>query len=113
MQRIRHKIKMGLVLGVALNSIAALAELAEYRIDIRDHQFLPNVLEIPAGQKVRIVVHNQDQTAEEFESYDLRREKIIPGNSKAIIYVGPLKPGEYPFFGEFNPETAQGRLIAK
>jgi hypothetical protein len=57
-------------------------------------------------------VHNQDPTPEEFESYELNREKIIPANSAAIVYIGPLSPGEYPFFGEFNPKTAQGVLIA-
>jgi hypothetical protein len=35
------------------------------------------------------------------------------GSAKAIIFIGPLKPGEYPFFGEFNPKTAQGKVIAE
>ncbi|MEL0136458.1 MAG: cupredoxin domain-containing protein, partial [Halieaceae bacterium] len=65
-------------------------------------------LEIPAGQKVRLLVVNRDPTPEEFESYELNREKVIAGNAKAVIFVGPLEPGDYPFFGEFNPKTAQG-----
>jgi hypothetical protein len=44
---------------------------------------------------------------------DLRREKIIPGNSKASVWVGPLPKGEYQFYGEFHQSTAQGRLIAE
>ena len=52
-------------------------------------------------------------TAEEFESYDLNREKIIGGNKTGIVFIGPLKPGKYGFFGEFNPETAQGVVIAE
>lgn len=31
----------------------------------------------------------------------------------ARIFVGPLKPGRYPFFGEFHEKTAQGVLIAE
>lgn len=99
--------------GVALCSAAAFAAAADYEIVIRDHRFEPSVLEIPAGQRVKIMVRNLDATPEEFESYELRREKIIAGNSTAVIYVGPLKPGTYSFFGEFNPATAQGRLVAK
>ena len=61
----------------------------------------------------RLLIDNQDASAEEFESHELNREKVIPGKSKATIYVGPLKPGHYPFFGEFNDKTARGALIAE
>jgi len=27
--------------------------------------------------------------------------------------VRALKPGTYPFFGEFNPKTAQGQIVAE
>ena len=78
---------------------------------IKNHKFEPEILELPAGEKIRITVHNQDATIEEFESIDLKREKIIPGKSKAIIILAPLKPGEYKFFGEFHEETAKGKII--
>ena len=84
-----------------------------YVIVIKEHRMNPSELQIPAGQKVRLVVDNQDPTPEEFESYSLNREKIIPGNSKATIFIGPLKPGTYDFFGEFHQETAQGKIIVK
>jgi plastocyanin len=80
---------------------------------IKNHRFSPERLEVPANQKVTIVVANQDATAEEFESKELKREKIIKGNSEAKILVGPLKPGEYKFFGEYHEDTAQGVLVAK
>lgn len=89
------------------------AETPVVDLAIKDHRFQPEAVTIPAGEKVKLMVHNQDATPEEFESYELNREKIIPGNSKAVIYVGPLEPGEYPFFGEFNQDTAQGRVIAE
>ena len=73
----------------------------------------PAELQNPAGQKVKLVVDNQGATTEEFESHTLNREKIIPGNSKATIYIGPLKPGTYDYFGDFHQETAQGRIVAK
>ncbi len=80
----------------------------EYTIIIKDHKFSPSELTIPADKKIKLIVDNQDSTPEEFESHDLKREKIIPGNKKAIINIGPLTPGEYKFFGEFNEKTAQG-----
>lgn len=89
------------------------AAVPEIQIEIRDHLFFPATVEIPANQKVRLMIINNDSTPEEFESYEMNREKVIPGNSKSVIFIGPLPPGEYPFFGEFFPKTAQGKVIAK
>lgn len=89
------------------------AAVPEYTIRIKDHLFFPAELEVPAGVKVRLFVINEDPTPEEFESYELNREKVIPGSTRTVIFIGPLKPGTYPFFGEFYPKTAQGRIIAK
>ena len=101
-------------LALALAASSATAEgPAEFTLTIKDHKFEPAELTVPAGQKVRIKVVNADPTPEEFESHELNREKVIPGNTTATIFVGPLEPGTYPFFGEFNPKTAQGKLIVK
>ena len=80
---------------------------------IEGHKFTPDRIEIPAGKKVKLVVDNRDATPEEFESSDLKIEKVIPGKTKATIFVGPLKPGEYKFVGEFNEKTARGVIVAK
>ncbi len=85
----------------------------EYTLTIKDHMFSPATLEIPAGEKVKITIINQDPTPEEFESYELNREKIIQGNSQGVVFIGPLDPGTYPYFGEFNMDTAKGEIIAK
>ena len=89
------------------------AKTPVFEIEIRDHLFQPSELRIPAGTKVKLIVYNRDPTPEEFESYELNREKVILGGRKANIFIGPLEPGTYPFFGEFNPKTAQGRVIAE
>ena len=80
---------------------------------IKNHRFEPSELRIPAGKKVRILIDNQDVAAEEFESHELNREKVIPGQSKLPIFVGPLTPGRYPFYGDFNAKTAQGVVVAE
>jgi len=97
---------------VALSSIAH-AEIPNYTIIIKEHKFIPEVTEIPAGQKVKLIIDNQDSTPEEFESHSLKREKIINGNSKGVVLVGPLNSGEYEFFGEFNEDSAQGKIVVK
>lgn len=103
-----------LIAACALTGAAGASEVADvYTLTIRDHRFEPAELVIPSGRKVKILVVNADPTPEEFESNELNREKVIPGNASATVYVGPLGPGEYPFFGEFNPKTAQGKLIVK
>jgi plastocyanin len=82
-------------------------------ITIKNHRFQPSDVMVPAGKRIRLVVKNQDDTPEEFESHELHREKVILGNSQGVILIGPLKPGTYPFFGEFHEKTAKGRIIAK
>ena len=103
---------LALALGFAAVALAD-DETPTFEIVIKNHKFEPAMLEVPAHKKVRLIVKNQDPTPEEFESYELNREKVIAGNSQTTIFIGPLDPGTYPFFGEFNPATAQGKIIAK
>ena len=92
---------------------APAAAMETLHISIEQHRFVPERLVVPAGEKFKLVVHNLDPTAEEFESYELNREKVIGGGSSGTIYLGPLKPGSYPFFGEFHRDTALGVLEAE
>jgi heme/copper-type cytochrome/quinol oxidase subunit 2 len=101
---------------VALLSLVCLSSWAadnEFALVIKDHRFVPDEIRVPVNQKVKLVVHNQDATPEEFESHQLNREKVIAPGAKATIYVGPLKPGRYTFVGEFHEKTARGVLIAE
>ncbi len=98
---------------VSFNAAAYSADVPEYSITIKDHKFSPTNLEIPANQKVKLIIKNEDKTPEEFESHDLNREKIVGGGSQINVYVGPLKSGTYKYFGDFNQKTAQGTITAK
>jgi plastocyanin len=80
---------------------------------IKNHRFEPAELKLPAGKRVKLTVHNQDASAEEFESHPLNREKIVPAGGKVVIFIGPLKPGKYEFFGEYNEATAKGVVVAE
>ena len=101
------------LLVMSATSIASATEPPEVRLVIRDHRFVPTELKVPANTKIKLMVVNQDATPEEFESHELNREKVVTGRGTIPVYVGPLKPGRYPFFGEFHAETAQGALIAQ
>jgi len=101
--------------SIALFAFTSFSSAADFEatVVIKDHRFDPAEVHVPAGRKIKLVVHNQDSTPEEFESHELRREKVIAGGAKATIRLGPLKPGRYPFVGEFNESTARGAVIAK
>ena len=99
--------------GFLFGAAVARAEDAEVRLVIRDHRFIPAEVTVEAGTKIKLVIENQDATAEEFESYELNREKVVAGKSQITVFVGPLAPGRYPFFGDFHKESAAGVLIAK
>jgi hypothetical protein len=90
-----------------------MAEDPPYTLTIKDHKFQPTEIEIPADKKIELIVKNEDPTPEEFESIELRREKVVPGGQQITVYIGPLKPGRYEFFGDFNPATARGHIVAK
>ena len=82
-------------------------------ISLKNHQFSPRELTIPAGQKIKLVVRNQDPTPAEFESSDLNREKVVSGNSEISVFIGPLDPGRYNIFDDFHHDTTTGVIIAK
>ena len=107
------KSKMIILAGALLFISAVAGAVEEYNLVIKDHRFEPSERVIPQGQKVKIRIDNQDATPEEFESHELNREKVIGGKSHAVIFVGPLKPGKYKFFGEFHQDTAQGLIVVK
>ncbi|PCH95302.1 MAG: hypothetical protein COB83_09175 [Gammaproteobacteria bacterium] len=87
------------------------AKRPEYVLELKDNLFYPETIHIPAGQKVKLIIYNRDDSVEEFDSFDLNREKVLYPNQKAVIYIGPLPEGTYQFFGEFHPYSAKGTVI--
>ena len=94
---------------------ASAADVDEFMLNIKNHAFEPKELTVPAGKKIKVLVVNQDATPAEFESKPLGREKVISGNAKATILLGPLKPGRYAFVEEYHEKEAgaQGTIIVK
>jgi heme/copper-type cytochrome/quinol oxidase subunit 2 len=107
--------KIFILVAMQAGLVASVAQAAdnEVALTIKNHLFSPAEIKVPANERIKLNVHNQDSTPEEFESHSLNREKLIPAGAKAVIYIGPLKPGRYDFFGEFNPSTAKGVVVAE
>jgi hypothetical protein len=79
----------------------------------RQHRFVPDRIQVPAHVKFQLKVQNTDDSSDEFESVDLNREKLVAPGQTITVFLGPLDPGEYKFFGDFHQDTAQGVLVAK
>lgn len=112
---IRQTTIAGLLFTAAVFSPPGAAGSAEpeFTLTIRDHQFMPATLEVPVGQKIKLIVVNQDASDEEFESNDLHVEKIVSGGKTISVFIGPLEVGTYQFVGEFHEDTAKGTIVAK
>lgn len=94
-----------------LTSFVTMANRPEFEIELKNHLFFPAEIEIPENTKVKLIIYNNDSTPEEFDSFDLNREKVIFPKTKSVIFIGPLPVGRYEFFGEFNPNSANGAII--
>ena len=104
-----------------LSSLATLALLVlaggahaagppEFSLTIKNHQFQPSELVVPANTRIRLRIANQDATPEEFESTDFSRESLVLPGKTTVVFIGPLSTGSYHFFGDFHRSTARGQL---
>ena len=82
-------------------------------VTIKDHRFTPAEIHVPAGKPATLNVKNEDATAEEFESHELKIEKVIAGGTSGTVRLRPLDPGKYPFIGEYHEDTAKGVIVAE
>jgi plastocyanin len=108
---VRHTLPF-VALFVFAVATPALADDPSFSIVLKNNQFVPSEVQIPAGAKVRLVVRNENSTPSEFESTQFHREKIVPPGQEITVFVGPLDPGSYEFFDDFHPET-RGHLVVK
>jgi hypothetical protein len=90
-----------------------MAQADDFTLTIKDHKFTPTEIKVSAGKRHTITVINEDATPEEFESHELKVEKVVLGKSKGVVRIGPLKAGKYPFVGEYHEDTAKGVIVAE
>lgn len=113
----RSALGFGILLAILACGLTAqpvhAAEEAAFEIVARDGRLLPEVLEVPAGVKLKLTLRNEGKTAIEFENLELRVEKIVAPDSASRVVLQPLKPGTYVFVDEFHAETGKMKLVAK
>jgi plastocyanin len=85
----------------------------EVVITIEKNRFQPEEVKVKAGVPFVLVVSNKDAAPEEFDSKDLRLEKVVPAGKTVRIRVPALKAGAYRFVGEYHEATAKGRILAE
>ena len=105
---------VGLVASVvALASLASAADpRPEIPLTIDKDQFQPNEVKVKADTPFTLVVTNKNAKPIEFESKDLRVEKVVPPGKTVKVLIRALKPGSYAFFDDFN-KAATGKIVAE
>ncbi len=103
----------GLAVGMSTFSAARAADLPTFPLVLTDGKLSSARIEVPAGQRIKIEVKNAGTTAAEFESIQLRKEKVLAPGATSFVVIAPLSPGEYKFFDDFHQATAQGVIVAK
>jgi hypothetical protein len=103
---------LAVALAVLASGRSAQAQYASVEIAVKDKHFEPAEPHAPANARIVIHVTNKDAAPMEFESHVLKVEKVIPANGEGILRVGPLKPGRYEFFDDFN-QSNRGTLVVE
>ncbi|HVN36281.1 MAG TPA: cupredoxin domain-containing protein [Casimicrobiaceae bacterium] len=94
-------------------AVAGADEMPVYKLVAKDGVFDPVTLEVAAGKKFKIEISNEGKGPMEFESKDLKQEKVLAPGAKSSVVVNGLKPGTYTFFDEYKPDALKGKIVAK
>lgn len=108
---LRRLLLVPLLAGSALAAHAS--DMPTFHLLVKAGHFTPETLDVPANTRFRLLIKNEGPGAAEFESLELRKEKVLAPGVESFLIFQPLKPGSYKFFDEFHPDTAQGRIVAK
>jgi heme/copper-type cytochrome/quinol oxidase subunit 2 len=108
-----RRLSVALTLALMAGSSIALADAPPIPVVLKDHRFTPAEIKVPANQPIVLNVTNADTLAEEFDSTALKVEKVIAGGQSGLVRIHPLRPGRYPFMGEYHSATAQGVVVAQ
>ena len=85
----------------------------EIPLVIEKNRFEPDVIKVKAGMPFVLVITNKDKGPEELDMAQPRIEKVIPAGKTVKLKMPALKPGKYPFVGEYHSETAKATIVAE
>jgi plastocyanin len=99
--------------AMAVPAIPPAHAQSEIPLTIEKNRFAPEEIKVKAGAPFVLVITNKDKTPEEFEMQQPRIEKVIPAGKTVRLRMPALKPGKYPFVGEYHSETAKATIVAE
>jgi hypothetical protein len=109
-----RRFAFGLVLlAIASGAGAIAAEDPTFRIEFKDGAVSPREIIVPANTRFRLELFNTGETPAEFESLELKKEKVLAPKSSSVLVIRTLAPGRYDFFDDFHPGQPPATLIAK
>ena len=115
--RTRRGVLGAILVAAFIASIASVGaqaeELAVFKLVARDGAFEPIKIEVPAGKRFKIEISNEGNGPMEFESRDLKQEKVLAAGAKSSVVINGLKPGAYVFFDDYHPDAPKGQIVAK
>jgi hypothetical protein len=86
--------------------------LKTYLVEMKDGDLIPAELVVPEKTKFRIVIRNIGNKPAEFESNQLRQEKVLFMGAETNVVIIPLDKGSYDYFDDFAPKM-KGKITVK
>ncbi len=109
--KLSSKALLAVLLGAASMVVHA-DDSVTVKLEMADGKLTPARIEVPAGKRIRIEVSNTGKGAAEFESVELRKEKVLAPGAGSVVVIAPQTPGEYKFFDDFH-QSARGVIVVK
>ena len=100
-----------LFLLLALPFYASAAEKFTVELTINNGVFTPQVLNVPTKKIIRIKLSNIGDQPAEFESIQLRKEKVLAPGASSVVVIAPLRKGTYTFFDDFHLDLPKGKIV--
>jgi hypothetical protein len=98
---------------ICLMPAARAEDPVAYEIILKDQTFVPAEIKVPAGKPFALKVKNENDRPAEFESADMKIEKIIAGHQEIVARVKAMSPGTYEFVDEYQEDVARGRIVVQ
>ena len=97
--------KMIVLLLSLFSAVAFADDMPTFKLELKDGTLNP--------ARIRLEVRSTGKTPVEFESTQLRKEKVLAPGAVSSVVIQPLDAGEYKFYDEFHMATAKGVIVAK
>jgi hypothetical protein len=108
-----RSLRLALILSCLAAPAFAEEDMPVFKLDMKDGVMTPLKIEAAAGKPFKIEITNSGKSPVEFESVELRKEKVLaPGQTGSVVFR-KLSPGSYVFIDEFHPGAPKGVLEVK